>query len=164
MKTILTISDSYYQTRVNTFFQSSYQTSLALWGNYSQSILHTFQDIKLYWHFQRVTAKQYCTLFQSLHQKILTFSESSFPIKLHLIYVTLWTRVRSGLLISMLGKLSWFLLTGLITMVLLMWKWMGLFLRKNHLLRCWGWPSLLNWIGALTLSLLLKLPPTKLGA
>ena len=31
----------------------------------------------------------------------------------------LWTGVRSGLLISMLGKLTWFL-TGLITMVLLM--------------------------------------------
>ena len=30
------------------------------------------------------------------------------------------TRVRSGLLISMLGKLSWFHLTGLIIMVLLM--------------------------------------------
>ena len=70
--------------------------------------------------------------------------------------------VRSGLLISMLGKRSWFRLTGLITIVLLMWKWMGLFLRKNHLLRCWGWPSLLNWIGVLTLSLLLKLPPRKL--
>ena len=52
--------------------------------------------------------------------------------------------------------------TGLITMVLLMWKWMGLLLRKNHLLRCWGWPSLLNWIRVLTLSLLLKLPPRKL--
>ena len=50
----------------------------------------------------------------------------------------------------------------LITLFLLMWKWMGLFLRKNHLLRCWGWPSLLNWIGALKLSLLLKLPPRKL--
>ena len=47
-------------------------------------------------------------------------------------------------------------------MVLLMWKWMGLFLRKNHLLRCWGWPFLLNWIGAVTLSLLLKLPLRKL--
>ena len=34
---------------------------------------------------------------------------------------------------------------------------MGLFLRKSHLLRCWGWPSLLNWIGVLTLSLLLKI-------
>ena len=31
-----------------------------------------------------------------------------------------WTGTRSGLLISMLGKLSWFCLTGLITMVLLM--------------------------------------------
>ena len=38
----------------------------------------------------------------------------------------------------------------------------GLFLRKNHLLRCWGWLSLLNWIGILTFSLLLKLPPGKL--
>ena len=83
-------------------------------------------------------------------------------LDLNLIYETLWTGVRSGLLISMLGKLSWFRLTGLITMVLLMWKWMGVFLRKNHLLRCWGWPSLLNWIGVLTLSLLLKLPPRKL--
>ena len=64
--------------------------------------------------------------------------------------------------ISMLRKFNWFHLTGLITLVLLMWKWMGLFLRKNHLLRCWDWPSLLNWIGVLTLSLLLKLPPRKL--
>ena len=41
-------------------------------------------------------------------------------------------------------------------------NWMGLFLRKNHILRCWGGLSLLNWIGTLTLSLLLKLPPRKL--
>ena len=34
-------------------------------------------------------------------------------------------------------------------------KRMGLFLRKNYLLRCWG--SLLNWIEALTLSVLLKI-------
>ena len=60
--------------------------------------------------------------------------------------------------ISMLGKLRWFRLTVLITLVLLMWKWVGLVLRKNHLSR----PSLLNWIGALTFSLLLKLPPRKL--
>ena len=44
----------------------------------------------------------------------------------------------------------------------LIWKWMGLFLIKNHLLRCRGWLALLNWIGALTLSLLLKLLPRKL--
>ena len=38
----------------------------------------------------------------------------------------------------------------------------GSVLEENHLLRCWGWLSLLNWIGALTLSLLPKLPPRKL--
>ena len=43
-----------------------------------------------------------------------------------------------------------------------MWKWMDLFLRKNHLLRWCVWPSLLNCTGALTLSLLLKLSPRKL--
>ena len=45
-----------------------------------------------------------------------------------------------------------------------MWKWMGLFLRKNHLLRCSGSLAHLNWIGTLTLSLLLKLPPINLEA
>ena len=39
---------------------------------------------------------------------------------------------------------------------------MALFLTKNHLLRCWGCLSRLNWIGALTLSLFLKVPPRKL--
>ena len=53
-------------------------------------------------------------------------------------------------------------LAGLITLVLFMWKWMGLILRKNYPLRCWGWLSLLNWIGALKLSLLSKLTPRKL--
>ena len=62
-------------------------------------------------------------------------------LNLNLIKVTLWTGVRSGLLISMAGKFGWFCLTGLI---LLMWKWMGLFLRKNHLLKSWGWPSLMT--------------------
>ena len=28
-------------------------------------------------------------------------------------------------------------LTSLRTLMLLMWKWVGLFLRENHLLRCW---------------------------
>ena len=48
------------------------------------------------------------------------------------------------------------------SLALLMRKWMSLLLRKNHLLRCCGWLSLLSWIRALTLSLLLKLPPRKL--
>ena len=31
----------------------------------------------------------------------------------------------------------------LTTLLLLMWKWMGLFLKKNHCWICWGW--LLDW-------------------
>ena len=61
-----------------------------------------------------------------------------------LIYETLWTGTRSSLLFSMLGKLNWFCLGGIIVLVLLMQKWVGLFLRKNHLLGYGGWPSLLN--------------------
>ena len=41
-------------------------------------------------------------------------------LNLNLIYETLWTGARSGLLISMLGKLNWFRLTNLVTLVLLM--------------------------------------------
>ena len=41
-------------------------------------------------------------------------------LSLNLIYNTLWTGARSGLLISMLGKLNWFCLTSLVRMVLLM--------------------------------------------
>ena len=40
-----------------------------------------------------------------------------------------------------------------------MWKWMGLFFRKNHILRCWHWLSLLNW--KLLCYLLRELPPKK---
>ena len=79
-------------------------------------------------------------------------------LNLNLIYETVLNGTGSGLLISMLGRVNWFHLTGLVTLLLLMWKWMGLFLRKNHLIRWWGLTFLLNWIGAVTLSQLLKLP------
>ena len=49
-------------------------------------------------------------------------------------------------LISMLEKLNMFRLTSLRTLLLSMRKWLSLFLRKNHLFRCWGCLSLLNWI------------------
>ena len=52
-------------------------------------------------------------------------------LNLNLIYETLWTGARNNLLISMLGKLKLFCLLDHIKLVLLMWKWMGLFLRKN---------------------------------
>ena len=62
----------------------------------------------------------------------------------------LWdTGAGSSLLISMLERLYCFHLTSLMTLVLLIWKRMSLFLRKNHLLRWLGWLFLLNWNGAL---------------
>ena len=62
----------------------------------------------------------------------------NWPLDLNLIYETLWTGVRSGLLISVLEKLKWFRLTGVITLVLLMWKWMHLFLRKRSCFKMMG--------------------------
>ena len=85
----------------------------------------------------------------SVIRHLICSNNLNWLLNLNLIYETLWTDARSGLLISMLGKLNWFHLNSLITL-----------LTKNHFLRCSGWPSLLNWIEAF--SLLLKLPPRKL--
>ena len=60
------------------------------------------------------------------------------------------------------NNLSLFLLISLVALVLLMWKCMDLLLRNNLCLRCWDCLSLINWIGVLTLSSWLKLPPRKL--
>ena len=46
-------------------------------------------------------------------------NDLNWLLNLNLICKTLWTGVKSGLLISLLGNLSWFCLTGLITMGLL---------------------------------------------
>ena len=68
-------------------------------------------------------------------------------LNLNLIYKTPWTGAKSGLLISMLRKLNLFFFcqshnTGS-TDVKMDWS----VFEKNHLLRCLGWTSLLNWIG-----------------
>ena len=68
----------------------------------------------------------------------------------------------SELLIFMLKKFNLLNLTGLIILVLLMWKCGGLLLNKNHLLRCWNCFFILNLIRALRLSILQKLLPSKL--
>ena len=57
-------------------------------------------------------------------------------LNLNLIYKTIWSGAGSDLLISMLEKLSWFLLTGLITLVLLCENGWPI-LEENYLLRCW---------------------------
>ena len=78
------------------------------------------------------------TLCSKCDQESDLWQQLELASELESIYKTMCTGIRSGLLISMLGKLIWFRLTSLITMVLLMQKWMCLFLKKNHLLRCWN--------------------------
>ena len=56
----------------------------------------------------------------SVTRHLICDNNLNWLLNLNLIYETQWTEVRSGLLISMLGKLIWFCLTSLITMVLLM--------------------------------------------
>ena len=55
----------------------------------------------------------------SVIEHLIYGNNLNWLLNLNLIFETRWTGVRSGLLISMLGKLSWFHLIGLITMVLL---------------------------------------------
>ena len=82
-------------------------------------------------------------------------------LNLNLIYETMNNGVRSDLLISMLRRtqlvsFDWSNNNHSIDM-----KMDGPALEEKYFLRCWL-PSLLNWIGFLTLSLLLKLSPRKL--
>ena len=65
-------------------------------------------------------------------------------LNLNLIYEKLWTWAGMDFLISMLKKRNWFRLTGLITLVLLMQKRMGLIFLDACV------DFLLNWIEALT--------------
>ena len=68
--------------------------------------------------------------FLSVIGHLICGSNLNWLQSLNLICETRWTWRRSGSLVLMLGKPSWFHLTGLIIVVLLKWKWMGLFLKK----------------------------------
>ena len=56
----------------------------------------------------------------SVIRHLICDNNLNWLLNLNLIYETLWTGARSGFLISTLGKLNWFCLTGLITLVLWM--------------------------------------------
>ena len=56
----------------------------------------------------------------SVIRHLITGNNKNWLLNLNLIYETLWTGAGSGLLISVLERLNWFLLTSLITLVLLM--------------------------------------------
>ena len=54
------------------------------------------------------------TLILSVIRHLICGNNLNWLLNLNLMYETLWTGIKSGLLISMLGKLSWFHLTGLV--------------------------------------------------
>ena len=82
---------------------------------------------------------------------------------LNLICKTLWPEAGSGLLISVLEKLNLFCLNGLITLVLLTWKWTGLFFEKNYLVKMLEllFSSKLDW-GSYTVYIA-KIPSKTIG-
>ena len=113
-------------------------------GSFHKNIQLILEFLKApFWvqHFLYYTLTTFLMMLSVILLSVLITLLSIVSVISHLIYKTLWTGARGGLLISMLGKLNWFHLSGLITLVLLMWKWMGQFLRKNHHWRCWGWLS-----------------------
>ena len=71
---------------------------------------HLYKNIQLMLEFHKAP----------LIRHLICGNNLNWLLNLNLIYQTLWTGVSSDLLISMLRQLSWFHLTSLITMVLLM--------------------------------------------
>ena len=61
----------------------------------------------------------------SVIRHLICDNNSTWLLNLNLIYETLWTGARNDLQISMLRKLNWFHMTSLITLILLIRKWMG---------------------------------------
>ena len=87
--------------------------------------------------------------------------QASGLLNLNLIYEILWTGVGSCLLISMLEKLNLLHLVSIITLVLLIWKLMSLFLTEKSSFKVLYLTFSSKLDGALTLSPLLKLPRKK---
>ena len=56
---------------------------------------------------------------QSMIRHLIHGNNFNWFLHLNLTYKALWTGVRSGLLISILGKLNWFYLIGLIPVLLM---------------------------------------------
>ena len=99
-----------------------------------QAMLEFLKGLFLVLHFSYYTLMTFVTMLSIILLSMLMILLSilsvirhlicsnnnlNWLLNLNLIYKILWTRVRSGLLISMLRKVNWFRLIGLITMVLL---------------------------------------------
>ena len=92
-------------------------------GSLHKSFLLMLEFLKapfLVLHFSYYTLMTIHFSILSVIRHLICGNNLNWLLSLNLIYETLWTEAGSGLLISTLGKLSWFCLTGLITLVLFM--------------------------------------------
>ena len=75
----------------------------------------------------------------SVIRHLICGNNLNWLLNFNLIYETLWTGVKSGLLISMLRKLICFRLTSLITLVLFLSPEVALYLYKSIICPCMGY-------------------------
>ena len=92
-------------------------------------------------------------------------NNQNWLLNLNLICETLWTgaRGKKWLVDFNAGKVQLVLLDRSSNTSAINAKMDGSVLEEKSFSRCWSWLSFLNWIEAITLSLLLKLPPRKSG-
>ena len=100
---------------------------------------------------------------RSVSRHLICSNNQSWLLNLSLTLKHYWLGQEVGCCFQFWEKVNLFRLTNVITLVLFKWKLMGLFLKKNHLLRRWGCLFLLNWIGAYIISIA-KTNSKKIGA
>ena len=87
----------------------------------------------------------------------LCTAKSYHPVILLSVINKVFEKLVNNRIVDHLEKRGFFLISslmlGFLTLVLLIWKRMDVLLRKSHLLRCWGWLTVLNWIVTLRLSI-----------
>ena len=85
-----------------------------------QLMLQLLKALFLVLHFSYYTFMTFLMMLPVILLSVLMTLLSILSAVRHLQVSTLWTRARSDLLISMLGKLNWFHMTSLIILILLM--------------------------------------------
>ena len=132
------------------FFHFSVIDSLVLscsWWEFCKSIQLMLEFLKapfLVLHFSFYTLMAFLMILSVTLRSVLMILHSALKVIMHLIFRTfrfcfltwIWPKrhcemgKEMGSWFQCWKKLNWFRLTGLIILVLLMWKWMDLFLKK----------------------------------
>ena len=132
---VLKVAKKFYPDSVNTGAMFGYRVVYVPLSFFIISLAYDHQLFNINPFAIDMNQLNFGVLFLTLFIKhMICGNNYNWVLNLNLIYETWWTGAGSGLLILMVEKPNWFLLTDLTTLVLLMLKWILLFLRKNHLL------------------------------